>query len=295
LTLRRGIFQLSLTQFERLFKDDENLELERRLFRMLCLLTSALSIFVVIPINVFQNVPIWPSLVAGGLGLLTLGLYWLSRRGTDLPKVLFLVVTLALDGIWFVNGGSLGSVPYFLPVTFMLAMLYFAGSWRWVVMALLVLNFSGLLLIEDVLPQLIIPFASAHDRFVDLVTGLPIGGFACAFTLLIVLRSYHRERRLLQQTNQELARNLAEVRTLRGLLPICAWCRSIRTDEGLWTRVDQYLSEHTDAQISHGICPECEKRNFPEGDDGVVSAEEAVPGRGAEGRRSRSSTPSGSP
>jgi hypothetical protein len=55
----------------------------------------------------------------------------------------------------------------------------------------------------------------------------------------------------------------AEIRTLRGLIPICASCKSIRDDEGYWNHVDTYFSEDTDAVFSHGICPECADRLYP--------------------------------
>lgn len=56
---------------------------------------------------------------------------------------------------------------------------------------------------------------------------------------------------------QELQETLQEVKTLSGLLPICAWCKKFRDDEGYWKSVEEYLGEHTGAKFTHGICPEC--------------------------------------
>ncbi len=56
---------------------------------------------------------------------------------------------------------------------------------------------------------------------------------------------------------RELRDALATVRTLRGLLPICAWCKNIRNDQGYWKRVEAYLPEHLDVQFTHGMCPAC--------------------------------------
>jgi DNA-binding response OmpR family regulator len=61
----------------------------------------------------------------------------------------------------------------------------------------------------------------------------------------------------------EVEKALAEVKTLRGILPICMYCHKIRTDEVSWQRLEQYISSHTQAEFSHGLCPECEKKNFP--------------------------------
>ncbi len=56
---------------------------------------------------------------------------------------------------------------------------------------------------------------------------------------------------------QKLQSVLAEVRTLRDLLPICSSCRKIRTDQNYWQTVEHYVSTHTNSQFSHGICPGC--------------------------------------
>ncbi len=57
---------------------------------------------------------------------------------------------------------------------------------------------------------------------------------------------------------------LAQVRTLHGLLPICANCKKIRDDKGYWHQVEAYVGAHTDATFSHGICPDCFRRLYPE-------------------------------
>jgi len=62
----------------------------------------------------------------------------------------------------------------------------------------------------------------------------------------------------------ELQRALAKIKTLKGLLPICASCKKIRNDDGYWQQVESYISDHSEAHFSHGICPECEKKLYPE-------------------------------
>jgi len=63
---------------------------------------------------------------------------------------------------------------------------------------------------------------------------------------------------------RELQAALAQVKTLSGLLPICSGCKKIRDDQGYWNRIETFISEHSDAQFSHGICPECTKKYFPD-------------------------------
>lgn len=58
----------------------------------------------------------------------------------------------------------------------------------------------------------------------------------------------------------DLQTALAEIKTLRGFIPICAWCQKIRNDAGFWQEIESYVQAHTDAVFSHGICPECTER-----------------------------------
>jgi DNA-binding response OmpR family regulator len=62
----------------------------------------------------------------------------------------------------------------------------------------------------------------------------------------------------------ELQHALASVRTLSGLLPICAYCKRIRDDRDYWNQIEHYLSEHSNARFSHGICPDCMKQHQPD-------------------------------
>jgi CheY-like chemotaxis protein len=55
----------------------------------------------------------------------------------------------------------------------------------------------------------------------------------------------------------DLEAALANVKQLRGLLPMCSYCRKVRVDEKYWQQLEGYVTEHSDAQFSHGICPEC--------------------------------------
>lgn len=75
---------------------------------------------------------------------------------------------------------------------------------------------------------------------------------------------------LLNEKNRELERALSEIHTLRGLLPICSHCKNIRDDDGLWRRVDAYLTDHTDVKFSHGLCPNCLKELYPDMADEII-------------------------
>ena len=65
---------------------------------------------------------------------------------------------------------------------------------------------------------------------------------------------------------KELSQALETVKTLSGLIPICAGCKKIRDDHGYWKQVESYICEHTNARFSHGICPDCARADYPEFD-----------------------------
>ena len=83
-----------------------------------------------------------------------------------------------------------------------------------------------------------------------------------------VLQQYAlaEEKRKAEQEKERLIEKLqvamAQVKKLSGLLPICAHCKKIRNDDGYWTQLESYISEHSDAQFSHGICPDCMEKYY---------------------------------
>ena len=66
-----------------------------------------------------------------------------------------------------------------------------------------------------------------------------------------------------------------ELNVLKGILPICSYCKNIRDDKGYWNRIESYIHKHSEAEFSHGICPECMKKHFPghEDDEEPVSGQ----------------------
>jgi len=67
----------------------------------------------------------------------------------------------------------------------------------------------------------------------------------------------------LQKEHDNLLKALKEIKTLSGLLPICASCKKIRDDKGYWNQMEGYIQQHSEAQFSHGICPDCAKKMYP--------------------------------
>ena len=63
---------------------------------------------------------------------------------------------------------------------------------------------------------------------------------------------------------EELRAALSQVKTLQGLIPICSSCHKVRDDEGYWERIEVYIKDHSEAEITHGLCPECVARLYPD-------------------------------
>jgi PleD family two-component response regulator len=73
-----------------------------------------------------------------------------------------------------------------------------------------------------------------------------------------------KRRDALEQRTLELEKALAEIKVLQGIIPICSSCKQIRDDQGAWQQMEIYITEHSDALFSHGICPDCVKKLYPE-------------------------------
>ena len=92
------------------------------------------------------------------------------------------------------------------------------------------------------------------------VDGAGVRGF------FVLVSDISRQKRIEQElvlAKQAAEAALAEVKTLRGLLPICAWCNNIRTTEGEWEDLTTFVTRHTDATFTHGICTDCHEKILP--------------------------------
>ena len=107
---------------------------------------------------------------------------------------------------------------------------------------------------------------TSRDASADLVAGLdagaddylikPFESEELRARVQVGLRVHSLQERLAERV-VELQAALSNVKQLRGLLPICSYCKSVRTDQNYWEQVDHYVAQHTDVQFSHGICPGC--------------------------------------
>ena len=82
--------------------------------------------------------------------------------------------------------------------------------------------------------------------------------------LIGIYRQLEQKNIELEKLNQNLQHALTEVKTLSGLLPICAHCKKIRDDQGYWNQIETYMAKRIDVEFTHGICPSCAEKFFPD-------------------------------
>jgi CheY-like chemotaxis protein len=122
-------------------------------------------------------------------------------------------------------------------------------------------------------------FLTAKTETADIVKGLELGAvdyiskpfnstelLARVHTHLELKKARDREKELIKKLKQALSK----VKQLSGLLPICARCKKIRDDKGYWQSVEEFITDHSEAHLSHSLCPRCVKELYPELADKIM-------------------------
>ncbi len=120
---------------------------------------------------------------------------------------------------------------------------------------------------EVIVFEVRVPLAEGKDRFfITSVRPLRDAGGGVASVVCISKDISDRKQVEEERENliEELRAALAEVRTLSGLLPICATCKKVRDDQGYWTQIEWYIRDHSEAEFTHGVCPDCAHSLYPE-------------------------------
>jgi len=98
------------------------------------------------------------------------------------------------------------------------------------------------------------------ERLEYIITSSVFVCIALIIPLWIIVRDFSR----LEKTTQRLQGALDNIKTLEGLLPMCANCKNIRDDDGYWQQVEVYIRQHSKAEFSHSICPKCAHQLYPD-------------------------------
>jgi PAS domain S-box-containing protein len=106
--------------------------------------------------------------------------------------------------------------------------------------------------------------ASGEIRDVEVYANpIEIEGKAYSFSIVHDVTARKRIEQERVQLITELKTALEEVNTLRGILPICSFCKKVRDDQGFWNQVEDYIVKHSEADFSHSVCPSCTREYYP--------------------------------
>jgi len=100
---------------------------------------------------------------------------------------------------------------------------------------------------------------SVRNSYILLFSGIFLSVVIAFFTIKHVFAVEAANQKLVSELNA----TLEEIKTLQGIIPICAHCKNIRNDAGQWDKLEKYIRANSDAEFSHGICPDCAKKHFP--------------------------------
>lgn len=205
--------------------------------------------------------PNWPALairVAWVADLLVVAyLFRKARRRLALAgAALGIVGSALLDlAILWVTGRSSSPLLAFTPVlAVVLPFVAFEAIWMG-------LAGSAVLLVGTLL---ILKADGAPAGSVIALINAGGGALACGWLLA---RAFERARRSEVARRVELAEAVASIKTLTGMLPVCAWCRRVRSDAGYWEQIEAYVSAHSGATFTHALCQDCEREHFPDTDE----------------------------
>jgi hypothetical protein len=171
---------------------------------------------------------------------------------------------------WIANDGTRGATPYFFFILMTIGILLLRKPFP-TFAVIIITTLIGLMLVDYLYPSFLIGYETRTQQFLDIGISLLVCLVFNGIMIFIVFREYLRERQLkdalLVQTirdKEELEKAHKEIKILKGILPICASCKMIRDDKGNWNRIEDYLDEHSEAMLTHGICPNCVARLYPD-------------------------------
>ena len=108
--------------------------------------------------------------------------------------------------------------------------------------------------------------ATKTQLFQIIQTTLIVISFLLIGVIVWIFHRFERRRssdmQMINETNENLQKALQEVKTLQGVIPLCGYCKKIRDEKGLWNKLEAYIHSHSEAEFSHGICPDCYRKQI---------------------------------
>lgn len=275
-----------------LLGDQESFSLERRILNGVILLAAGVALLVTLAVFLLDRSLESKSLGLGG-SLCCLVLLYVSRLRRPMPWLpwvfLFLVLGIMFYDYLLAAGHEGIALPLMITMCGVMPMVMPQGHLvpALGILGLCVLAFIGLGL---AFPERMLmgDFPASTLIYNTLESGFFGAGLAAASSVLIFYyrRKQHEvealnhrlgeNNRQLQERYDSLEQAMSEIKTLRGIIPICSFCKRLRTDDGYYQRVEDYLAERADVDFSHTFCPECAREHYPELLDDLESRGESL-------------------
>lgn len=265
---------------DRALGSNDDFDLKHRCYNGVCL-AAGMGCLIASVLNAISKIHLVVNLATFVIGVIYSYLYYRSRKQKEYEPVFWLYIlsgSVLLVLTWIYIGGIDGS-GIIVSMVALVALTAVLKEHRLVVVLTVFLPLmTGLFVFELLRPDLVIPYSGTTQKFIDIYLSFFISTFVIVAIISLLLNSNDRERkrldvanRLLEEKNQELNRingeleeALERVDTLSGLLPICASCKKVRDDQGYWNQIETYIRKHSRASFTHGICPECARKLYPD-------------------------------
>lgn len=193
------------SQFLKSLGSDEAQPLQVRLYRLVCLTAAILCLGIILPANLLQNFPLGVHLTTFVLGLAGAWCCWASTKGRHYFVGFFVIMLLLVNLVWFLNAGPDGSVSYYFFPILVYPLTIFRGKVRWLVAAIVAVDFCGLQLTGFHFPGLRAPIHEPGDRLIDLLTGGICSMLGLSALIWVIVSAHEREQQRISRYAEELA------------------------------------------------------------------------------------------
>jgi hypothetical protein len=262
----------SMASVADLIGNPQEYSLEHRIFNSMMLVVSITGVIVTI-YNIVLHIPFVQSIMTTSFILVAASSYVFSMKKKEyeklvLPISIYFFLLMAIS--WFVTYGSQGSVAFYFFVFVPFSAVYFSKNIKLFLFSV-ILYISLLLLCEYLFPDYLIKYETAFQQFIDVGLSLILCLIVNILIIYYIYKEYVQERdmkdSLLKQAlldKDEIEKMFKEIKILKGIIPICASCKKIRDKKGNWNHIEEYLDIHSEAKLTHGICPDCVAQLYPE-------------------------------
>ena len=249
-------------------RDDHDDDVKRKILLINLMSEIAIVVLVILSFsNLSSNLTLLFTVdLAAALILIGLLIYLRVSGEHKLVSLIGIYLIASLFFFFFATGG-VNNTGYLWYYTFPLFSISILGCKRGMQSVCILLAPSFYLLVYN-WPQLTTYSFEFKTRFIPSILVVTIFAYILERTREKKeneLRDYKNNlEELIEERTRKLEKALAEIKILKGILPICMHCKKIRDDNGYWNQIEEYIHEHSEAEFTHSLCSECMEEHYPE-------------------------------